>query len=245
LATADIKMPTSGDWNFDVIRQHDPSRAHRLEQVHSFDDTIGDVRAALGSAISDRKFRIAVDEPTHNRRGDRAILQFPVQPDPFDAFFNSRRGYRANYWCDPAFGLGAEARLISSLTELLKFMPGSIRARLIKVRFELTARIEEDIGHRTISSEFLTRSLASPLAKVFVCERAIRCTKGALDDLGQSFRDEAFRLGIRRWPKARALYPDLPFCWLDWKGAFLDGGEHFQPKHPTVRAAALHQTGWT
>ena len=80
-------MPTSDDWNFDVIREYDPSRADRLEQVRSFDDTIGDVRAALGPAISDRKFRIAMDEPTHNRPGDRAILQFPVQPDLFDAFF--------------------------------------------------------------------------------------------------------------------------------------------------------------
>ncbi|WP_368506917.1 hypothetical protein [Bradyrhizobium lupini] len=245
MVTRPFEMPSTHQWSFAAIREHDPVRADRLERASSADDVFEGVRASLAAAIAEEKWRLAVDHLTHEVPGVRAILQFPVNCDVFDAFFNSRCGYRANYWYDPACGLGAEARLISSMRELLRLLPTHLHARIVKVRFDQSSRVEVDIGRRSVGAEFLMHSLGSSLAKIFVCERPIRGTEGLMADLVQSLVDEAFRLVVPRWPKARAICPDPPSCWLDWKGAFIHGAEQFQPKHPTARAATLHRTGWT
>jgi hypothetical protein len=202
------------------------------------------MRVALHTAILRKHCRIALDKPIKGEPGERAILQFPVCPYLFDAFFNARCGYRANYWAAPNFGIQSERALVSLLAQLLGNLPPHLRARKIELHAGAT-RLEEDVGFCNVATAFLAASLSSNLSKLWICERPLRSTKGALDDVIQSFRDEALRLNVPRWAKAQAILPEPQLCWIDWKGAFVDGVRHFQPKLPEARAASLYKTGWT
>ncbi|MGY4617263.1 hypothetical protein ACVWZ4_002490 [Bradyrhizobium sp. USDA 4472] len=237
-------LPTEADWRFDSIRSRCPARAERLEQAAHFDCLARDMRDALGVAILNDVFRLAIDEPRTGEPGIRAIFQFPVHTHLFDAFFNSRQSYRANYWADPALGMDAERALILQFGALLGRLPPQLRARKIKLLVGAT-RMEEDVGSCIVDTAFLVASLTSSFAKLWICERPIRSKEGLLTDWVQTFQDEALRLNVSRWKNARAILPEPQLCWIDWKGAFVDGDRYSQLKLPQVRAACLHKIGWT
>ena len=237
-------MPGEPDWSFDAIREHDAARAKRLEQFTSFDQIIELISTEFTSARSREDLRIGIDTPTDARKAERAILQFPVTADLFDAFLNSRCGLRAEYWRAPEIGRRSEARLISTLVPLLD-LPTTVSVRRIQMGFDgWGKRVEQDIGQTGVSGETLTASLGSALAKVYSCERLMEKREGPLLDLRPSLYMHALRLSIPRWPTARAPTPQCQ-GWLDWKGAFVAGDEHFQPKSPRDRSLDLHRRGST
>ena len=195
------------------------------------------MRVALHSAILRRHCRIALDKPSTGEPGERAVLQFPVCPYLFDAFFNARSGYRANYWAAPKFGIQAERALVSLLAGMFAYFPRHLRARKIELHAG-ASRVEEDVGSCNVATSFLAASLSSNLAKLWICERPLRSTKGVMDDLIQTFRDEALRLNVSRWAKAQAILPEPPFCWIDWKGAF-----RFVPRGDITRSPGRRAVG--
>ena len=152
-------LPTNADWFFDGIRDRDPARAERLEHVALFDHIAQDMRVALHSAILRRHCRIALDKPSTGEPGERAVLQFPVCPYLFDAFFNARSGYRANYWAAPKFGIQAERALVSLLAGMFAYFPRHLRARKIELHAG-ASRVEEDVGSCNVATSFLAASLS-------------------------------------------------------------------------------------
>jgi hypothetical protein len=237
--------PVQADWAFDFIRQSDVARADRLEQVNCFGQVTQEIVAAITLAHSQGKLRIGTDTPGDGRQGERAIVQFPVGPYLLDAFFNSRGGFRAEYWRGVDVGQCSEAHLISGLMTAFKDAPKSIEVRQIQMALDdWGQRVEQDVGAKFVALEFLTAALGSSLAKVYICERLIQNKKGSLLDLRPGLYNDAMPLLIPRWRTARAAN-----CtdegWLDWKGAFLFGGGEFQIKPREIRAADLNKYGST
>jgi len=98
-------------------------------------------------------------------------------------------------------------------------------------------RVEQDVGEQSVSGEFLTASLGSHLAKIYICERLIQHREGPLLDLRPSLYLDALPLMTARRP-IRAPFPQSQ-GWLDWKGAFVHGDKKFQlkPPEPSFRPA--------
>src|SRR5689334_5966180 len=104
--------PNDAEWSFANL---DRRRARELENAPSFGQIVLDVRRAFKRSIADGSARAE-----SGSQGDpRATIQFRVNPVLYDMFFNSRTGYRAQYWRSLRAGNSANALLVGQLLEEL------------------------------------------------------------------------------------------------------------------------------
>ena len=191
---------------------------------------------AAADALARERFRCGTDFYQDHQR---AIFQFPVMPELYDHFFNSRTGYRAQYWIAPEQGQDANAEFVRAVCRAISAaLPDRFAAREIKTEDDWTGRKDWDVGDRKILRSFFMESFAHPAAKIYICERLILGQIGPLQSVSL---DDAPRLVVEGWTTARALCPD-PLTLLDVKGGFV-GGE--QPKDPWGRALQLHRHGYS
>jgi hypothetical protein len=76
-----------------------------------FDEIVRKVRRAFRDGI-----KMGSARGYDRFKGDpRAIIQFKVNRSLYDLFFNSRTGYRAQFWRSPDMGVSANAFLVANL----------------------------------------------------------------------------------------------------------------------------------
>jgi hypothetical protein len=96
--------PDASEWGFEELESE---RARMLERAPFFDEIVRKVRHAFKTSITNGSAH-AYD---HRDRDRRATIQFWVTPDLYDEFFNSRTGYRAQFWRSSEHGVNANALL--------------------------------------------------------------------------------------------------------------------------------------
>lgn len=126
-----MTIKKNGDWIF--APRFDRARREQLESISSFED--------ITETIYRQIYNILVKVDPGRDPGLvhclRPIIVFDVEPDTFDAFFNSPVGYRAQFLADPCMGQAANCRLIHRL--LPKFVNALTKASgLSKHQFELS-----------------------------------------------------------------------------------------------------------
>lgn len=229
--------PSPTDWSFNEIAKVDAKRSESLEDAPAFEMIVAQLHDAISHAIASNHFRCGTD---FYREHQRAIFQFQVSRDLYDYFFNSRSGYRAQYWISPEQGQAANAQCLQEISRvILTAMPGSFEARQIQVENDWTGRKDIDVGACKMLRSWLMESLGHPAAKIWICERLMSGNVGPLQSIPIS---EAPRLSVPRWPTALAPYPIAALAWLDLKGGFV-GSE--QPKHPAARALQINKHGFS
>jgi hypothetical protein len=210
--------PTESEWSFEGL--NDEERARKLAGAPLFDEIIREVRQAFRAGIRDGSAR-GYD---HFDRDPRATIQFRVDPDLYDVFFNSRTGYRAQYWRSLESGAGANALLVANLlAEICDLRPWPIAWSL--------------------KPDFAMRSLLCAGAKVWVDESR---------DIYRANFIESPRLRVLKWrsydpyphERACAPRPARDRCWLDIKGCFVEGETIRSSKDPFARARQINETGW-
>jgi hypothetical protein len=216
--------PTESEWGFKNLE--DDERTRKLEAAPAYDEIVRKVRQAFRVRILERSARgydLAPFDPD-----PRAIIQFQVDPDLYDEFFNSRTGYRAQYWQSVGRGVDANAFLVVNLlAEICDLDPWPTGWSLKR--------------------DFAMRSLLCAGAKVWISEKFV----GHTDTLVRIYNSP--KLAVPQWrpeeeqPPGRARAARLPpnLCWLDLKGCFLDGESIRRPKDPFDRAGKICTTGWT
>ena len=263
-----MKSPAVGDWSFEEIRVCDPERATRLEAAGSSDALVAALAEALEKAVERGDVRYGLDSLDDQFVECRAIIQFKVDPDLYDWFFNARTGYRARYWISAdagaAFNTEITEALWGFLTRRLPQLLGVrlIRAKRIKISAHEDSREDYDIGDKTVPRGSIVRSLDPSVSKVWIGERLMENKCGRLPDIGFATLREAARgpkLRVPLWRDAvnpltrgdpgeglRAPYPLPEYAWLDLKGAFVGSdGSVKQLKDPKERAVGLNHCGWT
>jgi hypothetical protein len=106
-------MVDPAEWDLSGMEKR--GRAARLLNPPSGEDLIITVAAeALEAAIQGRSSWSWQDGDLMAGCG-RAIASFPLNPDTFDALFNGRSGYRAQYYLSCQEGIAFNAMLISAL----------------------------------------------------------------------------------------------------------------------------------
>lgn len=164
----------------------------------------------------------------------RAVVQFHVGSDLFEAFFNSPTGYRAMFRRGPRIGSATNAALVASLNELLAgTLPETVTAHVIE--FGLKWK-----GPKTVPrSEFL-RSLDPSLAKVWYSTAEIRST-GEIRLMPTGVSEGKIDVGLAyEWAEIRQNPDD---CILEAKGAFVGPCGLFQHKDPELRARTPFSRG--
>jgi len=137
------------------------------------------VRAALADALAHKYFRCGTD---FYRGHQRAIFQFRVPSELYDYFFNSRSGYRAQYWIAPEQGQVANAECLQATwPAMLTTLPDRFEAREIKTENHWTGRKEIDVGGREVLRSFFGESFTHPAAKIWICERLRHSQYPSLD----------------------------------------------------------------
>lgn len=229
--------PSSIDWSFAEVAKVKPARATRLELAPAFETIVAEMGVALADALARKSFRCGTD---FFRGHQRAIVQFLVPSKLYDCFFNSRRGYRAQYWIAPEQGQAANAECLRAAWSAMEaVLPERFEARKIDTENHWTGRKDIDVGGREALRSFYGDSFGHPAAKVWMCERLIRGHNGPLQSIPIF---DAPRLVVDRWPTALAHCPDAGLTWLDLKGGFV-GGE--QPKDPWLRAVQINKHGFS
>ncbi len=164
----------------------------------------------------------------------RAIVQFRVSTQLFEAFFNSAIGYRAMFRRGPRIGSATNAALVASLDELLSgSLPEAVTAHLVEIG-------PKWIGRTTVpKSEFL-RSLDPSLAKVWYSTAEVR-PNGEIRLMPTGVSDRKIDVGLEYdWAEIRQNPED---CVLEAKGAFVGPCGLFQLKDPELRARTLSSKG--
>jgi len=164
----------------------------------------------------------------------RAVVQFRVGSDLFDAFFNSSIVYRAMFRRGPRIGSATNAAIIASVKELLSStLPETVTAQLI----EFGPRWK---GSTTVpKSEFL-RSLDPNLAKIWYSTAEVR-SSGEIRAMPTGVSDGKINVGLAYdWAEIRQNPDD---CVLEAKGAFVAQYGLFQHKDPELRARTLFSKG--
>ena len=230
--------PSPDDWSFDELAKADLLRSKRLEGAPVFEKIIAQLQDALSEALTHEHYRCGTDSFQGHRR---AILQFRVSQELYDSFYNSRSGYRAQFWISPSRGQAANLECLEAMSHVIRTVfPERFDARDIQTTDEpYVGRQDIDVGSREISLSFLTEFLAHPAAKIWICERRITGHEGLLQAI-PFFVGK--RLSVTRWKTAIASYPSPEWTWLDLKGGFVGGP---QPKDSSVRARAIYSRGFS
>jgi hypothetical protein len=216
MSEAEFYPPSESEWSFKELGEE---RRLKLEKAPSYDQIVRMVRTALKHGILNGSTRGS----NRLERDQRAIIRFPVERDLYDVFFNSRTGYRAQFWRSPKQGVSANAYLVANLLAELCDMP------------EWPMR-----ENWTLTREIAMPSLVCTGAKVWVNEADYRV------NFIQSRRliVPQWRQDTRNiWERCCAPLPDD--CWLDLKGCFVEGREVRSSKDRSERANQIHETGWT
>ena len=155
-----MSIPTESDWGFRAIREVDPNRADRLENAGTLDRLVETLREELRKACQNDEFRLGVDSLENKFEENRVIIQFKVQPETYDWFFNARTGYRAQFWSSPENGITFNQNLILVLRDtFLQNIAPSVLARRIKVIKTGDSREDWDAGETTLTHQRIRRSL--------------------------------------------------------------------------------------
>lgn len=251
--------PLASDWGFDNIRAADGKRAGHLEHASPSSALVAATADALTTAIKRRDVRIGVDSKDNLFKACRTIVQFPVDRDLYDWFFNARTGYRAQFWSSTGDGIAFNAAISSALAaQFLDRLSFPVPARKIVTIKTNGAREDRDAGSIALDHDLASKSLGCAVAKVWICER-LMSAEGVITNIFAPVLAAAAREGkliIPRWVEGAgnhctgegllAPYPDPEYAWLDLKGSFIAGdGSADQIKPDSVRAKALHECGWT
>lgn len=229
--------PSATDWSFGEVAKADVARSKRLQTAPTFETIVAQVRAALSDAIANKHFRCGVDFYLGHQR---AIFQFRIRQDLYDRFFNSRTGYRAQYWISPERGQAANTECLQALSPaIMAGLPDCFEAREIQTEDNWAGRKDTDVGGRDVARSFFMDSFTHPAAKIWICERLIGGQTGPLQSIPIS---QGSRLCVPRWPTALALCPKATLAWLDLKGGFVGGN---QPKDSCVRARDINKQGFS
>ncbi len=226
-------------WRFDEISRANPSRATALEAAGPPSAVVAMLVAAFDRAIAEGAVSVAREHARDlaSRRDWRAIVQFHVGRPVFDAFFNSRSGYRAHFRKHHKCGLAFNNWTIASLRHsIAKGVPKKIQGRKIVDDFN-------DDGATEISKDQLLLSLVPHLSKVWCSTVRINPNGGVKElwpYLGFSSGPGILVEGAGTW---NAPYPADGAAWIDLKGAFIRQAAAYQPKDPVARAIRLHETG--
>lgn len=266
--TVGMKGPSKTDWSFEEICASDSDRAARLEAAALPDILVATLAVALQNAIYHGEVRYGLDSLENKFIECRAIIQFKVDPNLYDWFFNARTGYRAQFLTSPDASAAFNTKIIEVLRNVLdRHLPQNVVVRRIRTVRSKTGPCEEsredyDIGAKTLPRGSIVRSLDPSVSKIWIGERLMENKCGQLPDIGFATLREAAqgpKLRVPVWEDAvnpltcgdpgeglRAPYP-LPECaWLDLKGGFVrSDGSVKQLKDPKKRAAGLNQCGWT
>lgn len=245
----------SSDWDFSEIRKHDALRAARLERAGSSDELISALENELERAIGDGKVRFGLDSVSNEFKECRVIIQFSVNRDVYDWFFNARTGYRAQFWVSPEVGLAFNQRLVDRLRVILcERLTAPVEARRIIVQYDGQTRQEKDGGECSLRLWGIERSLVPQASKIWICERLIQPSGRDPENIGFAVLSSAQRsmpkLMVPKWSRnngegLRAPYPEAECSWLDLKGAFICDDGARQLKVPLKRATDLFHVGWT
>jgi len=164
----------------------------------------------------------------------RAVLQFRVRSDLFEAFFNSSTGYRAMYRRGPRIGSATNAALVASVNELLS---GTLAETMAVHVVEFGPKWK---GRTTVSRSGFLRSLDPSLAKLWYSTAEVRST-GEIRLLPTGMSDGKIDVGLAYdWAEIRQNPDD---CILEAKGAFIGPDGLFQHKDPELRAHTLFRKG--
>jgi hypothetical protein len=222
------------DWSFDDIRETEPARAGKLEAAGSPDELVAVLTAELRKACREPDRRLS--PLGWERRNDapdqhRAVVQFRVERDVYDWFFNARTGYRAHYRASPEAGIAFNGEIVEALRDVLaEHLPPTVRTVEIDIGMQRLG------GARVPSVQFL-HTLDPKLSKVWWGVTPV----GGGDERAPGVTGPKLRVGGGKWWRAFLMEPD---GWLDLKGAFANGdGRLDQPKSPMDRARKLHTDG--
>ena len=249
-------IPTESDWGFQDIRKSDfTNRANRLENADTPDQLVQTLKKELQKACQNGDCRVGVDSSENEFKENRAIIQFKVDPETYDWFFNARTGYRAQFWINENNGIDFNQKLVTVLRNtLLENILPSITARKIEVIKNGDSREDHDVGEKSLTHDEIKSSLEPKTSKIWICERLIQSDGSSPKNIWQAVLSENDpKLCIPRWEdgKAKGLLAPFPgpiaeYSWLDLKGAFVaKDGKTYQKKDPSDRADSLNKKGWT
>jgi hypothetical protein len=216
MTEAQLDGPSQSEWSFGDLGE---GRSRNLENAPSFNEIVRMLRQAFQACVADG--HALASEPANS--GRRAVIQFRVNPELYDAFFNSRTGYRAQYWRSTEHGVSENAYLVGNLLAVLCDVPQWPHSE-----------------NWTLSGEVAMLSLVCAGAKVWVNEADYRANF-----------IECPRLLVPQWTRDTREIPErccapLPQdCWLDLKGCFVEGRSIRLSKDRYVRGQQIHETGWT
>lgn len=207
----------------------------------------------LKDSIATGAFRVAVDSKNNAFVEQRTIFQFQVRCEVYDWFFNSRTGYRAQFFLSPKIGTAFNERIVSVVSDILeRLLPDTVGAKRVKVEFDGEDRIEAYQGSVALQRSQISKSLVPADSKIWICERRyddLRVEPIFLAAMGFAARNP--RLSVPRWVTSNgqglcAPNPSASDAWLDLKGGFTDDrGGSDQIKSPGTRARQIHDRGWT
>ena len=251
--------PSEDDWSFKSIRIEDSARADRLESVGSPADLAMEISDRLDAAFNAGMVRIGVDSKGNKQDNHRAVFQFRVGRNLYDWFYNSRTGYRAQFWISPQAGLQFNQNLMRELVDVLDgFLENRIECCYVRF-FENPKRHDRYTKNRPLEKATYLASLRDASSKIWICERLIPPEPDECVELLSKTSLPKLRLDIPMWtnaidPKTEskpsagiwAECPEQDYCWLDLKGAFVfDDGNVCPSKDPGLRSIQIHKTGWT
>jgi hypothetical protein len=226
-------------WRFDEIACDNPCRAQALEVAGPPRAIVAMFVAAFRQAVSEGAVSFVREHAQDfaNKQDWRAVVQFRVGSPVFDAFFNSRSGYRAHFRKQSKCGLAFNNWTIGALRHSIVLnVPEKIPGRKVVGHFQ-------DDGAAEISRDQLLLSIVPYLSKVWWCTARIN-PDGDMKELwpylGFSSEPRILVEGAGKW---RAPYPTDGAAWVDLKGAFIGQEATYQPKDPVKRAVRLHETG--
>jgi hypothetical protein len=108
-----MQMVDPGEW--DLSGMVDRDRAARLLDPLPGEDLIVSVAAEAMEAALDGRSSWGWQDGDHMAECGRGIASFPLHRDTFDALFNGRSGYRAQYYLSCQEGANFNAMLIGAL----------------------------------------------------------------------------------------------------------------------------------
>ncbi|WP_156938543.1 hypothetical protein [Mesorhizobium sp. LNHC252B00] len=248
-----MTKPSEAEWGFCEIARDDPNRARALASYSPAEALIETLGNALGAALV-QDVRIGFDGINNDFDAPRVMFQFPVSPALYDWFFNSRTGYRAQYWASPKIGNAYNSRLLAHLKSIVgTWAPASgVAGRALSVQHHNGHRQDIDLGRRTESRATVLASLDPLLSKIWICERLLK-DDGNSPAWIAALSTSGPKLHVPQWIEHGAEYglvpqfPDKRSAWLDIKGGYvLPNGNVVQPnKRPKLRARQIHDTGWS